>query len=110
MRRYQIVPERNDGRDLGWLWVKGREMVHYYRSRQGTTLAMSHCGLIDAKNLLSAMSTFTKCNYCEMIENLRDNQERQDKTQELVTHVSDSLKNMSLDYSDVIFRARSMKG
>ena len=73
MRRNQIIPSRGDGKDIGYKYVLGGKMVHYYRSRAGANIAVSHCGIISQVNLLNEPGNLPTCTYCSMIESMRDN-------------------------------------
>lgn len=71
MRRYQIIPKPDDGKDIGWRWKMGSGIQHWFRSRSGANLAVSHCGLVFEKSLLDKPGNMAFCDYCFHIERMR---------------------------------------
>ena len=109
MKRYQIVPPSGDGKDIGWFWIHNGHMQHWFRSRKGTNLAISHCGLVYDKNKLEFIKNIPLCNYCLMIEKMRETASGQADDAPGRTPDRNTLKNVRLDYSVSVRRAFSMK-
>lgn len=68
---YTPAPDRDDRKDIGWFWIRLNPDLHYYRSNEKATLAISHCGRIDLKKKLVEIETLPKCSYCQFIEGQR---------------------------------------
>ena len=66
----RVIPHGRN--DIGFRVPQGNMLAHYYMSHQRAGVAITHCGLIAPKQLLQVTSSDAKCQYCKMIEELRD--------------------------------------
>ena len=80
MRPQMNSVRKHDDLDLGFLKPKGVVLSHWYRSTAHSTLAISHCLLVHAKNELVDVANPARCFYCSMIEELRGQNDTNDKS------------------------------
>lgn len=69
---YAPAPPRDDKKDLGWFWNRLNIELHYYRSNDKASIAISHCGRINLKEKLVEIENLPHCSYCQYIEGQRD--------------------------------------
>jgi hypothetical protein len=76
MTRLVNVPiVRHDSRDLGWMQPTTRKVSHYFRTVRSSSLAMSHCSMIVLKRDMIDAQDRDYCQYCSMIEDMRNDAE-----------------------------------
>lgn len=66
---------KHDSRDVGWMKPTTRKISHYFRSVASSSLAMSHCSMIVLKRDLQDAEDRMYCQYCAMIEDMRNDSE-----------------------------------
>ena len=76
MSEQYCVPVKHDHRDLGFKYCLTDRTVHYWRTNEHSSLAMSHCALISQKVRLVDAGESLLCPECEMIEDMREKEER----------------------------------
>jgi hypothetical protein len=64
-----ITPKRtNELIIMGWHVMKLEQELHFWHSREGASLAVSHCGLIYPTKNLTSLDGGIYCSFCDTIE------------------------------------------
>lgn len=56
---------------LGWNWVQGWSMSHYWQKRDYSTLVLAACGLVEDSRRLRAEDGHERCYACGILLHLR---------------------------------------
>ena len=67
--QFMIMP--HDNKDIGYKRDSLNNLCHYFRSNENSGLAVSHCGVIELKDVLRNENGLSYCEICEQIENIR---------------------------------------
>lgn len=62
----------HDNKDLGWKLTPGGKVAHWYRTSHVSRMAITHCKFVTEKSQLSDPRKSKHCEYCALVESVRD--------------------------------------